>query len=398
MNYDEFYVWHDKEIRFDVPKAQVSLREGEKVFDTIANIEDSKGSNGDVGTLIFSSLRIIWYLQSDIRLNLSIGYDCILSSETRSVASKVSGDIQALAIKCKFNTNRFEFVFNSISDSSPQLFSSFDYIYQAYDTSRLYREVKMKGFLTQDKNLITLPGENVLSKTPNVASIKNTEHPVMGTFYRTNVRIVWFSNTIDNFNVSLPWLVVKSIKLKDMGGKQGKLVYIETGKVQSGNMFTFRFGEKSESFVKELEDYCRQFTADPNFGVEIENNKAISKFKKSGSGLGNSSISSGNSGGNLGLNPNSNSNSNNTDAFNSDQSREKINNLNAFHKMVNTNEEVEVIETNYFNEQSNILYYMTNQQDKKGSITDVVFSKELGLAIERLPDNTTAETLWKIIL
>ena len=61
-------------------------------------------------------------------------------------------------------------------------------------------------------------------------------------------------------------------------------------------------------------------------------------------------------------------------------------------------DDVEVIETNYFNEQSNMLYYLTSNQEKKNVVSDIVFSTELGLAVERLPDKTNLESLWKIIV
>src|SRR4051812_30945757 len=105
-NYEDYYIWQDREIRFDVMKAQIALRTGEKAFDNIPNIEDTKGNNGDVGTMIFTNLRLIWYCNENIKINLSLGYDCILNSEIRSASSKVAGETKALAIKCKFNNNR----------------------------------------------------------------------------------------------------------------------------------------------------------------------------------------------------------------------------------------------------------------------------------------------------
>jgi hypothetical protein len=59
---------------------------------------------------------------------------------------------------------------------------------------------------------------------------------------------------------------------------------------------------------------------------------------------------------------------------------------------------VEIIETNFFNEQSNMLYYMTTSSEKNNSLSDIVYSPILGLAIERLPDNISIESLWKIIV
>jgi len=376
MKTDDFFIWHDKEIRFDVPRVQIVLHKSEIVFDTMANIEDTKGKNGDVGTLIFTNLRIIWYLQSDIKLNLSIGYDCILGSEIRSTSSKVTGDVKALSIKCKFNNNRFEFVFNAVSSISPQLFSTFDVIYRAYDTSRLYREVKLKGFLNQDKNLITLPKEKVFEKTSGVISINN-DQVLNGTLYQTNVRIVWYSNTIENLNVSLPWILIASIKPKEIN-KFGKILSIETTKISGEKIFNFKLNENLDKLHKEITENYKTYSDDPVLGVDADYIKLIENASKSSSNL-------------------------NVKSSLSDRYILKIKNSNNINKLntyqvLNSNEEVEVIETNYFNDQSNIFYYMTNQQDKKNTMTDVIYSAELGLAIERFPENNSIESLWRIII
>lgn len=409
INYEDLFIWQDKEVRFDVPRSQIALRNGEKVFDTIANIEDTKGNNGDVGTLIFSSLRLIWYCQSDIKLNLSIGFDCILNFEVRGASSKVTGETIGLVIKCKFNNNRFEFVFNAVSNNSPKLFSSFQMIHRAYDASRLYREIKLKGFLTQDKNLIMLPQEKVINKLSGVASVNN-DQVIQGTYYLTNIRLVWYSNSLDNFNVSLPYMQIRGARWKELS-KNGKVLCVETGKGSIGNTFHFKFPDKLDSMIKDLEDNSFRYYDNPIFGIEIaiENEKAREKANAGGNAQNANKTSSviNNS---VSVNRNTTEvNSivitNNTDTIQPQTqgnslnlTSDNINNLDTFNRMLNSKEEIEIIETNYFNEQSNMLYYMTNNQEKKNAITDIVFSPELGLAVERLPENTTLESLWKIIL
>jgi Bardet-Biedl syndrome 5 protein len=278
MEYDDLFIWHDREVRFDVSKSQLGLRNGERVFETISNIEDTKGNNGDIGTLIFSNLRLIWYCQDNIKINLSLGYECIISTEIRTISSKVAGETQALAIKCKFNGNRFEFLFNAVANDSPNLFNSFNLIYKAYDTSRLYRDVKMKGFLTQDKNLITLPGEEVICKISGVGSVNN-DGVVLGSFFMTNIRVVWFSNSLDNFNLSLPWIQIKSCKLRELN-KSGKVVAVESGKGLNANIFYFKFSDKIETIIKDLENYHKKFIEQPTLGIDLSDSKVVENINK----------------------------------------------------------------------------------------------------------------------
>jgi Bardet-Biedl syndrome 5 protein len=360
LTYEDYYIWQDREIRFDILRTQLSFRQGEKAYDTIANVEDAKGNNGDVGTLIFTNLRLIWYCQDNIKINLSIGYDCVLNFDIKSISSKTERDAKALAMKCKFSNNRYEFIFNSISDNSPNLFSSFQSIFNSYDKSRMYRDIKMKGFLTNDKNIITLTGEKILNKYPSVTSLTN-DQAVIGALILTNIRILWYSNNIDTFNLSLPWIQIKSIKIKELT-KNGKVISVETGKGIVSNNFNFKFSENVETILRDIENYYKESVENPIFGEDLT---SINK------------------------NPND---------LNSDKSKiEKE--MKEFNKVISSTikDDFEIIDTNYFNDQANMLYYMISNQDKKNSVTDIVYSYDLGLAIEKLPENITLDSLWKII-
>ena len=45
-------VWQDREIRFDTPTAHLQNRKGEAVIDSINSVEDTKGNNGERGSLV----------------------------------------------------------------------------------------------------------------------------------------------------------------------------------------------------------------------------------------------------------------------------------------------------------------------------------------------------------
>lgn len=53
-------IWEDREIRFDIRSNLLSCRKGEIVIDSINSVEDTKGNNGERGSLIVTNLRIIW--------------------------------------------------------------------------------------------------------------------------------------------------------------------------------------------------------------------------------------------------------------------------------------------------------------------------------------------------
>lgn len=89
-------MWQDREIRFDVPIAQLNCRPGESVIDSLSQVEDTKGNSGQQGNLIVTNIRMIWFAEKNQRINLTVGYDCILTSELKDSSSAVKGNTFSL--------------------------------------------------------------------------------------------------------------------------------------------------------------------------------------------------------------------------------------------------------------------------------------------------------------
>ena len=117
-------VWQDREIRFDTPTAHLQNRKGEAVIDSINSVEDTKGNNGERGSLVVTNLRIMWISHKNSRTNLSIGFNTVVSINIRKAKSKLRGATQALYIMTKFGGSRFEFIFTSLVQHSPRLFTT----------------------------------------------------------------------------------------------------------------------------------------------------------------------------------------------------------------------------------------------------------------------------------
>lgn len=119
------FIWQDREIRFDIPVSQLQPRKGEQIVDSINQVEDTKGNNGDKGSLIITNLRLIWFGDANQRINLSVGFDCILNTEIKETNSLLKGTTQALFLRTRFEQSRYEFIFTSLVKNSPRLFTSF---------------------------------------------------------------------------------------------------------------------------------------------------------------------------------------------------------------------------------------------------------------------------------
>ncbi len=78
---------------------------------------------------------------------------------------------------------------------------------RAYETSKLYRDLKLRGSIVKDNELILLPQAQIFSKITGVWNL-SSEQGNLGVFFLTNVRIVWHANLAANFNVSLPYMQI----------------------------------------------------------------------------------------------------------------------------------------------------------------------------------------------
>jgi Bardet-Biedl syndrome 5 protein len=93
------------------------------------------------------------------------------------------------------------------------LFSTVQSLYNAFDTSRLFRDIKLRGGIMRDNALIMLPGERIISTTNGVWNLSGDQGN-LGTLVNTNVRAVWFANLTENFNASVPFMQIKSVSKK----------------------------------------------------------------------------------------------------------------------------------------------------------------------------------------
>ncbi len=337
---EENYVWQDREIRFDIPFASLKCRKGEYEIDSINSVEDTKGNNGEKGALSITNLRLIWCAHKDPKTNLSIGLNCIQSVQIRQASSKLRGQTQALYVMTKFNSSRFEFIFTSLVKNSPRLFTSAQAVVRAYETTKLYRDLKLRGAIIKDKSLILLPEEEIYSRVDGVWNL-SSDQGNLGTFFISSVRLVWHANLAENFNVSIPYLQIKAIKLRD--SKFGHALVIETTQRSGGYILGFRIDpvEKLQETYKEIKTLHEIFSSNPQFGVKFTvEEKPVSIEER---------------------------------------------------KVERKVDDVEIVEEERVDALAS--YYV---EGGRATDREAVFCPELGLAIEKLKDGITIEDLWSI--
>ncbi|KAL1516183.1 hypothetical protein ABEB36_000102 [Hypothenemus hampei] len=193
------------------------------------------------------------------------------------------------------------------------------------------------------KQLKILPLEQVVSNIHGVWNL-SSDQGSLGTFIVTNIRFVWFADINEGFNISLPYLQVDSIRLRD--SKFGKALVIKSTE-RSGNFilgFKVDPEEKLTILHKELTSLQTVFLSNPIFGVD---------YKWSGM--------------------KSNLNDNKKSLF----------------------DDLEVVEDPKNEIGNTLAAYLADEDHMKDRLP--VYSNELGLAIEAIKEGFTIKKLWEVI-
>lgn len=339
---DDDSMWQDREIRFDVPISALAPRRGEVEIDSINSVEDTKGNNGERGSLSITNLRLIWSSHRQPRTNLSIGYNTVTSMSIQNANSRLRGNTQGLYVMTKYNNSRFQFIFTSLVKASPRLFTTVQAVFRAYETSKLYRDLKLRGAIIKDKELCLLPHEQVYSKVDGVWNL-SSDQGNLGCFFVTNVRVVWHAALAENFNVSMPYLQMKTIRVRD--SKFGPALVIETSPRSGGYILGFRIDpeEALQKLFQEISSLHQVFSVNPIFGIDYTVEDPPEEVVKK--------------------------------------------------PMPRTEEDCEIIDSG----EATDTFAAYFADSSKETDRPPVYDESLGLAVESLPDGLTVEKLWSVL-
>lgn len=264
---EEDGVWQDREIRFDNPPGSLAMNPGEAVLETVFRVEDTKGNNGELGTLVITNLRLMWISDKQRKTNLSIGLNCVVKLSMNNTSSRLKGSTQAVVVLTKFNASRFEFIFTNIdANNTPSMFNTVQTVFQEYDNSRMFRELRLRGHVLKDKELLVLPGERICSKVGGAWNL-SSEQGNLGTFFITDVRLVWHANLTPTFNVSIPYVQMRRVGVRE--SKFGQALVVETTSRSGSYILGFKVDPepKLRDVAKEIAAMFQISITNPNFGV-----------------------------------------------------------------------------------------------------------------------------------
>ncbi|CAF0911055.1 unnamed protein product [Adineta ricciae] len=334
-------VWYDREIRFDVPPNDIKCRSGEFIIDTLSSVEDTKGNNGDKGKLIITNIRLIWHSHSSTRTNLSIGLHALVTITARNAKSKLRGSTESVYLLTKSGSSRYEFIFTNLITGSSAMLNSIVAVHKAYDSSRLYREIRLRSSLLNKGQLRILPKERLHSRYNGVWNL-SSDQGNLGIFHITDIRLIWHAELNENFNVSVPYYQTKSIKIRD--SKFGVALVVETTPYSGNYLLGFQIApeEKLREVHKEILTLHKSYFANPEFGVEY----SIEEQQP-------------------------------------DQPATRLESL---------VDDIEILQSREHTDSYATYLTDTGKRDR-----EPVYSEELGLAIEKLPQGYTLSSLWDIL-
>jgi Bardet-Biedl syndrome 5 protein len=148
----------------------------------------------------------------------------------------------------------------------------------------------LRGSIVRGGELILLPQEQIFAKIGGVWNL-SSEQGNLGSFFLTNVRVVWHANLATNFNVSLPFMQIvssylydvfiitaltyrsdtiqKSIRVRE--SKFGRALVLETYAKAGGYILGFRVDpqDRIAEVYQEIHSLFQIYSVTPIFGVDF---------------------------------------------------------------------------------------------------------------------------------
>jgi len=213
----------------------------------------------------------------------------------------------------------------------------------------MYRELKLRAAIIRDKNLILLPNEQVYSKIDGVWNL-SSDQGNLGTFFITNVRLVWHANLAENFNVTIPYLQMASVRVRT--SKFGPALVVETRQSTGGYLLGFRVDphERLDEVYMTLQTLYRVYAENPIYGI----------------------------------------------VYNIESTPQTLQTL----KVERKEDELEIIDDQGMGSDGALLAYLSMDEKERAnreeSGENIVFDADLGLAVEALPEAFSTKDLWSM--
>jgi len=280
-------LWQDKSLRFERDRRLLALVPGEEVLSRAHKAEDVRGGEARLGTLFLTSLRVLWlpWRGDGVRgdgfrdghvvvereaPNLSVGLASLLEVVVNPDAPPRRGQALAepqvtLSLLCKHEGAKFQFVFACPRSQLPRLERT-RAVWKAFTASAPLRDLSLRTAGVRRGEVALLPGERPVGRLRDVTNLAHgMGNP--GTFLLTSARVVWFSARNEAFNVTVPWTMLLSVRVRT--SRFGLALVLETAPRAGGYLLGFGVEPPSRlgTVHRELRTCWRGALARPTLGT-----------------------------------------------------------------------------------------------------------------------------------
>lgn len=123
------------------------------------------------------------------------------------------------------------------SELPPRVGNQSEYHCSSYQATYLYRELKLRSSVVASGQIKLVPKEQVFNSVKGIWNL-SSDQGNLGTFIVTNVRLVWYADINETFNISLPYMQMANVGSADVLSANAKLIRF---------CFSCRFGYEIQS-------------------------------------------------------------------------------------------------------------------------------------------------------
>lgn len=128
--------------------------------------------------------------------------------------------------------------------------------------------MKLRSAIVSNGHLNILPHEQAFNTVSGIWNL-SSDQGNLGTFVITNIRLVWFADINESFNMSLPFVQIASIQLRE--SKYGTALVINCKESGGGFVLGFRIDppERLSEIYRELRSLYAVYSVNPILGIKL---------------------------------------------------------------------------------------------------------------------------------
>ncbi|XP_077972965.1 BBSome complex member BBS5-like [Styela clava] len=263
--------WNDVTIGFHIEKRHLDMNPGEFVIGEFSNITNQRRIRSDVkGNIIVTNLRIIWHEQNDIKVNLSIGFDCIREFRKDIQRSRLHNGTLFTIHVISQTVFPYIFLLQALEERTfTDLYQAVTNIHRAYRTSKIYRTLVLRGLVIKDGEFQILQNEHLIRTVDGFWNLSG-DMGNLGKLYITNIRIVWVSNINDHHSASIPYLQIKRLIVRN--SKFGSAMAVDINWSRGNFVYGFQTSplEELKKITDEINILMNAYLVNPIYGIFVE--------------------------------------------------------------------------------------------------------------------------------